>query len=115
MSRPEEAWEDVGEQFKKLGAMFRDHLEQSKEEREGSAADVDEAVRGFRDNLQTAFSAMIDTASDPDVHDEARRTAGSFFEALGTTFSQLGSDLRRSEDAGEYGDGSGDEPVDPGL
>ena len=100
MSRSDEAWEDVGEQFKKLGAMFRDHYEaqRSDEPSEADELEVDEAVRSFGDNLRSALGAVIETVTDADVHGEARQTAGSFLEALGTTFGELGADLRRRPD-----------------
>ena len=101
MGRSDEAWEDVGEQFRKLGSMFRDHFEArgaGEDADADSEGDVNEAVRSFTENLQTAFSAVVDTVTDPDVHDEARQTAGSFFEALGTTFSDLGADMRKQDD-----------------
>ena len=102
MSRSEEAWEDVGEQLKKLGSMFRQHYESRGEEGAGAASEqeVTEAFHTARDSIKTAFGAAIDTVADPDVHEESRQTAAAFFEALGATFSELGTDLRRgsSED-----------------
>lgn len=93
MSGSDEAWEDVGEQFKKLGAMFREHYETQRTEGDGD--EVGEAVRGFGENMRSALGAVIETVTDSEVHEEARDTAGSFLEALGSTFSQLGADLRR--------------------
>jgi hypothetical protein len=92
MSRSEEAWEDVAEQFRKLGALFRDHYEARTELDE---EDVSEAVQGLGENLRAALGAAVDTITDSNVHEEARDTAGSFLEALGSTFSQLGADLRQ--------------------
>ena len=100
MSRSDEAWEDVGEQFKKLSAMFRDHYEAQRPE-EGPDVDereMSEAVRSFGDNMRSALGALIETVTDSEVHGEARQTAGSFLEALGTTFGELGADLRRRPD-----------------
>ncbi len=96
MSRSDEAWEDVGDQFKKLGAMFRDHYEA---QRSDGAIEVDEeAVSSFGDNMRSALGAVIETVTDSEVHGEARQTASSFLEALGSTFSQLGEDLRSRTD-----------------
>jgi hypothetical protein len=99
MSRSEEAWEDVGEQFKKLGAMFRHHYESRGEEGAEAASEeeVTEALHTARDNIKTAFGAAMDTVVDPDVHEESRQTAAAVFEALGATFSELGTDLRRRQ------------------
>ena len=105
----DEAWEDVGEQFKKLGGMFRDHFEAQQGEG-ASDADVDESVRNFGENVQAAFAALIDSVKDPEVHDGAREAAGSFFEALGSTFSELGADVRQRDD--ELPDTSEDEATD---
>ena len=100
MNRSDEAWEDVGEQFRKLGAMFRDHYEAQRPEglSEAEEEEVSEAVRSFADNMRSALGALIETVTDSEVHGEARQTAGSFLEALGTTFAELGADLRRRGD-----------------
>ena len=99
MSRSDEAWEDVGEQFRKLGAMFRDHYEaQRSEPVEADDQEVTEAVRSFGENMRSALGALIETVTDSEVHGEARQTAGSFLEALGSTFNELGADLRQRTD-----------------
>ena len=80
--------------------MFRDHYEAQRPE---AAPDVDEqemseAVHNFGENMRSALGALIETVTDSEVHGEARQTVGSFLEALGTTFGELGSDLRRRAD-----------------
>ena len=97
MSRTEDAWEDVGDQFKKLGSLFRGHFEAQETGEPDeilSDSEVGEAVRSFGESVQTALGAVVDTVTDPAVHEEARHTAGSILEALGETFAGLGEDLR---------------------
>lgn len=104
MSRSEEAWEDVGDQFQKLGSMFRAHFEsQESEEATDFMSDdeVTEAVHSFGESIKTAFGAVADAVTDPDVQTEARQTAGSLFEALGTTFSELGAEIAKKRERGD--------------
>jgi hypothetical protein len=95
MSQSAEAWNQVGEQFEKLGTMFQDHYQarSAKGEDVASRQDIEEAVHVLGESLKTAFGAFGDAVADPDLQDEARRTAGSIFEAFAATFSDLGAEV----------------------
>ena len=99
MSQADEAWNEVGEQFKKLGSMFKQHFE-TEPEPSVSEDEVKEAVHTLGESIKTAFSAFGDAVTDPELQEEARQTAGSFFDALGTTFSEVGAEIseRREQD-----------------
>ena len=101
MSQSDETWNEVGEGFKKLGSMFKQHYE-SQEEAEGSEAisddEVKDAVRTIGESLKTAFATVGDTVKDPEVQDEAKQTAKSFFDALGATFAELGNEISKWRD-----------------
>lgn len=101
MVQSEEAWNEVGEQFKSLGSMFKVHyLAQQNGDRIDVLSDdeVKDALRILGESLKAAFATVGDAFVDPEVRDEARQTAGSVFDALGATFSNLGHDIsKRSE------------------
>jgi len=98
MGQSEEAWNEVGEQFKSLGSMFKVHyMAQEDGDRIEVVSDdeVKDALRTLGESLKAAFATVGDAIADPEVRDEARQTAGSFFDALGATFSDLGHDISK--------------------
>ncbi|GMQ93048.1 MAG: hypothetical protein BMS9Abin12_0525 [Acidimicrobiia bacterium] len=98
MDQSDEAWSDVVEQVKKLGSMFKYHY-QAQESDEGAEAaskdDVKDALRTLGESISAAFATVGDAVKDPEVQEEARQTAVSFFTALGTTFSGLADDISK--------------------
>lgn len=101
MNQSGKAWNHVGEQFEKLGTMFQDHYHARSGDGEDvlNQHDVEEAVRILGESLKTAFRAFGDAVADPELQEEARRTAGSFFEALAETFSDLGHEVSGRADS----------------
>jgi hypothetical protein len=101
MGQSEEAWNEVGEQFKSLGTMFKDHYQAYEGEditEVVSDDEVKDALRTLGESVKAAFASIGDAFADAEIRDEARQTAGSFFDALGATFSDLGNDIsKRSE------------------
>lgn len=98
MGQSEEAWNEVGEQFKSLGSMFKVHyMAQEDGDRIEVVSDdeVRDALRTLGESLKAAFATVGDAFADPEIRDEARQTAGSFFDALGATFSDLGHDITK--------------------
>jgi hypothetical protein len=98
MGQSDEAWNDVGEQLKTLGTMFKDHYQAYEGEdltEVVSEDEVKDALRTLGESVRAAFGSIGDAFADPDVRVEARQTAGSFFDALGATFSELGTDISK--------------------
>jgi len=104
MSESDVAWDNVAEQFKKLGSVFRHHYE-TREGAEGAEAvsedEVKEAVRTLGESMKTAFGAVSDAVTDPDLQVEVRQTVGLFFEALGATLSELGTEISERREGGD--------------
>ncbi|MFV9672847.1 MAG: hypothetical protein ACNYZH_06435 [Acidimicrobiia bacterium] len=104
MSQTDETWTDVGEQFKKLGSILKCHY-QAQEGTEGaevaSEDEVKDAVRALGETIKAAIATVGDTIKDPEVRDEARETAASFFDALGATFSDLADDISKRSERGD--------------
>lgn len=96
MGQSDEAWNDVGEQLKTLGTMFKSHYQAYEGEDITEAVSDDEvkdALRTLGESVKAAFGTIGDAFADPEIREEARQTAGSFFDALGVTFSELGDDI----------------------
>jgi hypothetical protein len=101
MGQSDEAWSDVGEQFKTLGSMFKDHYQNHEGEiRVDVVSDEEfkEALHTLGDSVMTAFASIGDAFADQEIRAEARQTVGSFFDALGATFSELGTDISKKAD-----------------
>ena len=96
MGQSDETWNEVGDGFKKLGSLFKSHYEsQDSEETTETVSDeeVKDALRTIGDGLKTAFASIGDAVKDPEVQDEAKQTAKSFFDAIGATFAELGDEI----------------------
>ncbi|HSR44932.1 MAG TPA: hypothetical protein VLT15_06850 [Acidimicrobiia bacterium] len=98
MSQSDETWNEVGDGFKKLGSMFKQHYESQagKDDSESvSEEEVKDAIRTIGENLKTAFATVGDAAKDPEVQAEVKQTAKSFIDALGATFADLGDEISK--------------------
>jgi hypothetical protein len=99
MSQPDEAWNDVGEQFKRLGSTLKRRYQTSdgRGNSDGLEApsedEVKDALRTLSESIKHAFVTVGDAMNDAEIREETRQTAGSFFDALGATFAKLGEDI----------------------
>ena len=103
MGQSDDAWSDVGEQLKTLGSMFKSHYQNHEGEiRVEVVSDdkVKEALRTLGESVKTAFASVGDAFADQEIRTEARQTAGSFFDAVGATFTELGEDISKQRDQG---------------
>lgn len=96
MSRSDEAWNEVGDQFKRLGSTFK-HLYETRDVDQQSDPpsddEVKDALRTLGESVSHAFATVGDAFNDPEVKEETRQAAGLFFDALGATFSGVGDDI----------------------
>ena len=114
MGQSDDAWHDVGEQLKTLGSMFKSHYQNHEGDiRVEVVSDdkVKEALRTLGEGVKTAFASIGDALADQEIRTEARQTAGSFFDALGATFSELGADISKERDQGSPDQPHPDEPM----
>jgi hypothetical protein len=98
MGQSEEAWNEVGEQFKSLGSMLKVHYQTYEGEditEVVSDDEVKDALHTLGESVKAAFASIGDAFADAEIRDEARQTAGSFFDALGATFSEIGYDISK--------------------
>ena len=107
MGHSDETWNDVGEQFRKLGTILKHHYQtQEPPDVVGAASDdeVKEAVRVLGETVKAVIATVGDAVADPGVRDEARETAAVFFGALGATFADLADDISTRNEGKSPGD-----------
>ena len=116
MGQSDETWNEVGDGFKKLGSLFKSHYE-SRDSEEGTEAvsdeEVKDALRTIGDGLKTAFATIGDAVKDPEVQDEAKQTAKSFFDAIGATFAELGDEISAWREKNKEDDAAASEEAAP--
>ena len=96
MSQSDETWNEVGDGFKKLGSLFKQHYQAQDQDGEAVSEDeVKDAIHKIGEGLKTAFVTVGDAVKDPEVKDEAKQTAKSFFDAVGATFTELGDEISK--------------------
>lgn len=107
MGQLEESWNDVGEQFKKLGARLKQHYDQQGVDAAVGASEesLDEAMQRLGEGLRAAVGAVGDSVNDPGLRDDVRDAAGSLFTALGATFSELGAQIAPPHEEGPSDEG----------
>jgi hypothetical protein len=123
--QPREAWTEVGRRFEELGRALRSHFErESAPAAEGAAgaeapgeqpdvsADRDRAaMRDALRKLSQAAQRLGENAGeavrDPAVRESAQRAARTFGDALETTFSELGDEIRERVRARRGSDAAG--------
>ena len=95
MSQVDDAWNDVGEQFKRLGSLFKEHYDDYGVDEAVEVTDeaLEEAMRSLGEGIKAAVGAVGDSIKDPELAGEMRDTAGSLFTALVVTFSELGTQV----------------------
>lgn len=137
MSDAKESWDNVSAKASSLGLKLKLHLAQARgaeegpagatdagpatEAAEGAAAteaeskearDVKDAFRRLADAIDDAFGAVGNAAKDPAVKEDVKAMGQALVEALGTTFSQVGDEVRKvvhrkGDKAGEGPDSGG--------
>ena len=101
MGQSDEAWNDAVEKLKTLGSMFTYHDQAEEGAAVVSEDEVMDALRTLGASIKAAFATVGDAFKDPEVQAEARQAAGSFFDALGATFSELGDDISKRRESGD--------------
>jgi hypothetical protein len=122
--QPKAGWSEVGRQFEELGRALRSHFGHAEEPAAGpepggagpgggtagDKAAVRDALRRLGDAAQRLGDQAGDAVRDPTVRATAQRAAYTFRDALETTFSGLGVELR-----GRMRTRRGSEPADTGT
>ena len=93
------AWDEVGDRFSDVGRKFGEHYRKLGAEA-GAAAEerkraLGDAVKEAVGELDHALTALGDSLRDPETKDSLKQAARSFGDALSTTFSDLGDEIRK--------------------
>lgn len=102
IDRPEsDPWERLGDQFASIKDKLKDTYRQQATDDGPSEDEVKDAFRTLGkawDRLADAVGAAV---KDEGVRQQAKDAATGFFDAVGSAFSQLGSELRKTRREGD--------------
>jgi hypothetical protein len=104
MSQTDDAWSEVAEQLRALGLTIKHHYDAQAShvpEESVSQEEVKDALKTLGDSLTTAVGAAGVAFRDPEVTNEVKDTAVSFFGALGTTFAEISAGIAANRAKGE--------------
>ncbi len=94
MERTVQAWDVVGGQFEALMTHLRDRLETANAEVAAERKALEKSLAGVASALEDALVTIGRTVRDPVVRDDVSRTVMSARQAVGTTFDEIGDQLR---------------------
>jgi len=84
------------EQLASLGRKLRDTYQQSMTESPPDQEEIKAALRTLGNAWEKVVQAVGTAARDEEVKANMKNAATGFFEAVGTAFSELGAEIRRS-------------------
>ena len=89
------AWDDVAQQFRSLGKHLQERYRQQAPAGEGVNREVmDDAVRKLTDAVEQAVDSVGSAVKDPAFRTQAKNAAQAIVDAIGTTVSEFGADLK---------------------
>jgi hypothetical protein len=100
----DDPWDKMVDQVSSLGRKLRDTYERTMGEAGPDQDDVKAALRTLGNAAEKLAQAVGAAARDAEVRATMKNAATGFFEAVGAAFSDLGSELRRSDSSHEPAD-----------
>ncbi len=94
-------WQEAGERWATIGRRLREQYRTIAGDDGPTEDEVREAVVVLGDAARRIVDAVGGAMRDPAVRDQVRDAAASLVSALGTTFHDLGEELRRDDTAGD--------------
>jgi hypothetical protein len=93
-----EAWNQVGDKFgewsRLLGEKYRKRGEELGTSAEEDRKKLDDAVQTVTRQLDQAFGSFGETLRDPEAKQQLKEATKAFGDALSTTFSEVGEQIR---------------------
>jgi gas vesicle protein len=93
------AWDEVSDRFAEVGRRFSDHYKRLGAEAGAGATEqgkaVNEAVKQAVAELDRALTSVGDALRDQETKESLKQAARSLGDALSTTLSDLGDELRK--------------------
>jgi hypothetical protein len=88
-----QAWEEVADRLDGLGLKLKFHLEQAAGDERDTLTD---ALGKLASSIDQAFDAVRAAAKDPALKDDVKAVGSALSDAVTTTLSDVGDDLRRT-------------------
>lgn len=129
---PRGTWDDVAARFSELGTTMRERYAAARSARPTGApptgdataappepetaeerARSDRAVDQLLHRLDDVFTSVGDTLRDPSLRRDASSAFEALAEAVGSSLSELGEEVRRRSRRGRTGDGDDTAPPPP--
>jgi hypothetical protein len=93
-----EAWNQVGDKFgewsRLLGEKYRKRGEELGTTAEEDRKKLDDAIQTVTRQVDQAFTSLGETLRDPDAKQQLKEATKAFGDALSTTFSEVGEQIR---------------------
>jgi hypothetical protein len=93
-----EAWNQVGDKFgewsRLLGEKYRKRGEELGTSAEEDRKKLDDAIQTVTRQLDQAFGSFGETLRDPEAKHQLKEATKAFGDALSTTFSEVGEQIR---------------------
>ncbi|HEY1126522.1 MAG TPA: hypothetical protein VGF83_02065 [Actinomycetota bacterium] len=108
-----EAWNEVGDKFgewsRVLGERYRKRGEELGKTAEEDRKKLDDAIQTVTRQVDQAFTSLGETLRDPEAKQHLKEATKSLGDALTTTFSEVGEQIRsKLGSSGSSGSGSSD-------
>lgn len=108
-----EAWNEVGDKFgewsRLLGERYRKRGEELGSTAEEDRKKFDDAIQTVTRQVDQAFTSLGETLRDPEAKQHLKEATKSLGDALTTTFSEVGEQIRsKLGSSGSSGSGSSD-------
>lgn len=87
-------WDTVSNEFGDLRDRLKETYRQAADDRGPSENEVKDAFSTLAGAWSQVATSVTSALKDPDVRDQLKQAASSFAAALGTTISELGSELK---------------------
>lgn len=87
-------WDTVSSEFSDLRARLTATYRQVADDRGPSEDNVKDAFSTLAEAWSQVATSVTSALKDPDVRDQLKKAASSFAAALGTTISDLGTELK---------------------
>jgi hypothetical protein len=94
-------WDKMAEQVSSLGRKLKETYQRSIADEGPDQAEIKAALRTLGNAWEKVAQAVGAAARDEAVRANMKSAATGFFEAVGAAFSELGSELRRSNASDE--------------
>jgi Flp pilus assembly pilin Flp len=98
-SQIEDPWQQATERWASVTDKLKDRYQEVVGDEGPSEDEVREALRTLGTAVQAVFDSLGTAMRDPEVRTQVKNAAAGFMAAIGQTFTDLGSELKRDRSA----------------